>query len=515
MLRNIGGVSGAFGLAVIRQLMLRGPTIGLVALLVVGGSLIGWLYVAEAAKNLETSQAAATVGTEQASAVHQSDRAEAKKLAADLASAIAALKQGLQELAAGLEQVKQGLQQEHDRTDKETHRLAADQAQTQQLAQRESEQARHLAQGLATNLASELATNIDQVRQALQQQSDRIEKLALESPMRPPKRDAAAPEQEGQRDGRLNAVISDVAQLRQAIGALAADVDKVRQALPQESERSERKVAQLATELGEAKQSAQRAREGADRRGQELTADLAQLKEALQRETDRNEKLTRQLSADVAQIKDALRHESEQKVQTADELRAGLAQLKLAVHQLTADLAANRVEVKQRWPLSVAKQSQMPGTLEGPKTAPGPERELPSREPEKLVATRSDAMAEGDANGSARPRENVKFPSSPPSGRDPAAHASTDAGDTELQRLMSRANLLISQGDIGGARIVLERAAETGNARALFALAETFDPVVLAAWGTLGTRGDETRAQELYAKALAGGVDEAKRRLTR
>jgi hypothetical protein len=80
---------------------------------------------------------------------------------------------------------------------------------------------------------------------------------------------------------------------------------------------------------------------------------------------------------------------------------------------------------------------------------------------------------------------------------------------------MSRASLLLSQGDIGAARVVLERAAETGNARALFALAETFDPVVLSAWGALGTRGDATRAQELYAKALAGGVQEAKSRLTR
>ena len=129
MLMTKGGVVGAYGLAVVRQLMSRWPTIGLIAALVVGGGLICWLYVAEVARNLETSKTVATVGTEQASAVPQSDRAEAKKAAADLASAVAALKQGLHELAAGLEQVKQGLQQEHDRTDKETHQLAADLAQ--------------------------------------------------------------------------------------------------------------------------------------------------------------------------------------------------------------------------------------------------------------------------------------------------------------------------------------------------------------------------------------------------
>jgi TPR repeat protein len=86
-------------------------------------------------------------------------------------------------------------------------------------------------------------------------------------------------------------------------------------------------------------------------------------------------------------------------------------------------------------------------------------------------------------------------------------------GIAEAPRLMARANLLLNQGNIGAARIVLEHAAETGNAPALFALAETYDPTTLAAWGTFGTQGDVTRARELYAKALAGGVLEAKDRL--
>jgi len=42
---------------------------------------------------------------------------------------------------------------------------------------------------------------------------------------------------------------------------------------------------------------------------------------------------------------------------------------------------------------------------------------------------------------------------------------------------------------------------------------ETYDPVVLSAWGTFGTQGDVAKAQELYAKALAGGIQEAKDRL--
>jgi TPR repeat protein len=83
----------------------------------------------------------------------------------------------------------------------------------------------------------------------------------------------------------------------------------------------------------------------------------------------------------------------------------------------------------------------------------------------------------------------------------------------EVVSLMARAGLLREQGNIGTARIVLERAAETGSAPALFALAETYDPRILATWGTFGTQGDVAKAQELYAKAFAGGVPEAKERL--
>jgi hypothetical protein len=85
-------------------------------------------------------------------------------------------------------------------------------------------------------------------------------------------------------------------------------------------------------------------------------------------------------------------------------------------------------------------------------------------------------------------------------------------GDPEVARLMVRARVLLAQGNIGAARIVLERAAETGSAQASFMLAETYDPVILSTWGTYGTRGEATKARALYAKAHAGGIQEAKTR---
>jgi hypothetical protein len=44
-------------------------------------------------------------------------------------------------------------------------------------------------------------------------------------------------------------------------------------------------------------------------------------------------------------------------------------------------------------------------------------------------------------------------------------------------------------------------------------LAETYDPVILSAWGTYGTRGEASKAREFYTKADAGGIREAKDRL--
>jgi hypothetical protein len=89
----------------------------------------------------------------------------------------------------------------------------------------------------------------------------------------------------------------------------------------------------------------------------------------------------------------------------------------------------------------------------------------------------------------------------------------TAGGVSEIARLMARANALLAQRDIASARIVLERAVDLGSAKAAFALAETYDPIVLDAWRTFGTLGDVARAKQLYAKARAGGVQEAQDRL--
>ena len=87
-----------------------------------------------------------------------------------------------------------------------------------------------------------------------------------------------------------------------------------------------------------------------------------------------------------------------------------------------------------------------------------------------------------------------------------------ESNGSEAAGLLARAKALLGQGNIGAARVVLERAAETGSAQATFALAETYDPNVLATWRTFGTRGDVIKARDLYARAYDGGIKAAKDR---
>jgi len=54
---------------------------------------------------------------------------------------------------------------------------------------------------------------------------------------------------------------------------------------------------------------------------------------------------------------------------------------------------------------------------------------------------------------------------------------------------------------------------DKGSARAAFILAETYDSRMLRTWGTYGTRADNDKARELYARAAAAGIEAAQERL--
>ena len=85
----------------------------------------------------------------------------------------------------------------------------------------------------------------------------------------------------------------------------------------------------------------------------------------------------------------------------------------------------------------------------------------------------------------------------------------------EVRALLARGNALEATGDLAGARLVLRRAAEAGNARAAFMVAETYDPFVLETLREAGLASNVATARVWYAKAKDLGSEEAPERLER
>jgi len=81
------------------------------------------------------------------------------------------------------------------------------------------------------------------------------------------------------------------------------------------------------------------------------------------------------------------------------------------------------------------------------------------------------------------------------------------------RRLCAQGLVALAAGDIAGARLYLERAAEGGDARALLVLGETYDPATLARMGVLGVKGEAIKARDYYARALAAGMGAARERI--
>lgn len=79
--------------------------------------------------------------------------------------------------------------------------------------------------------------------------------------------------------------------------------------------------------------------------------------------------------------------------------------------------------------------------------------------------------------------------------------------------LLERCESLIAAGDMQAARKELAVAASGGSINARFALAETFDPNVLAAWGLRERVADPGTARTLYEQVLEAGDKRASARI--
>jgi tetratricopeptide (TPR) repeat protein len=267
--------------------------------------------------------------------------------------------------------------------------------------------------------------------------------------------------------------------------------------------------------------------------------ELAQVRQAFQQERDKSEKLARELQAATAANKNAahgqelneMQRALQQEHDKAEQLARELAAAWRALRSQATAMADNAAQDQQLSDLRQALQ-QVEASAAAYQDMLALERAR-NQDLQQQLAARGGASPDRGSNAAASlsatpgwtPTTDKQLALLPANGKPmipaentPATTAARPAvadvpGIPEAPRLMARASLLLSQGNVGTARIVLERAAETGSAPALFALAETYDPATLAAWGTFGTQGDVAKARELYAKAFASGVQEAGDRL--
>ena len=79
--------------------------------------------------------------------------------------------------------------------------------------------------------------------------------------------------------------------------------------------------------------------------------------------------------------------------------------------------------------------------------------------------------------------------------------------------LVARGKELLRDGDFSSARLILERAAEAGDAEAALTLGSTYDPAVLARLGIRGQVANVDSARTWYEKAQELGSTEASARL--
>jgi hypothetical protein len=257
---------------------------------------------------------------------------------------------------------------------------------------------------------------------------------------------------------------------------------------------------------------------------QELAASTGQHRQAVEEERVRGVALARELEITRREIEanaallNKARDDVAQFKQTAEKTTAELQQERERAEASSRELAIARREIETNAALlNKAREdvAQFKQTAEKTTAELQQERDSKNAMSRELAMARESARRTMDGRVTLERAANNQIAQVTQAVGAAAPERPADAeaqGNPEATRLIARAKALLGQGNIAAARIVLERAAETGSAQASFTLAETYDPVILSTWGTQGTRGDATKARELYTKAYAGGIQEAKNR---
>jgi hypothetical protein len=232
------------------------------------------------------------------------------------------------------------------------------------------------------------------------------------------------------------------------------------------------------------------------------------------RENESDDPLANDLAATHAQslATRVVQGGGEQGVEALSEPKRMLDDEREKVDGLTRDLATLKarastaqVEIDSQ-STALAEQARM--LAQERERADGLSRDLAAARSE-IEALKASISAAAQAHAqSAKRLLDREVESTTGSGHD-RTPASVDAS------LLARGEELLKQHDIGGARLVLQRALEGGNMRAALLLGQTYDPRILAAWRTRGIQGEPAKARELYLRAQASGIPDASAYLER
>jgi len=416
-------------------------------------------------------------------------------------------------------------------------RIAGSEAVQAAEAEREQKQALEQERGRADALARELTSlraELDAARiagsEAVQAaEAERKQKQTLE-----------------QERGRADALARELTSLRAELdtartagseAAQAAEAGiKQKQALKQERDRAEalaREQTSLLADLDTARAAGLEAAR---------TAEAAKLEQklALGKEREKTETLTRELASarKEAEARSALLAAAHAEVLQARETNTAIAaEQKLALASerdradaLTRELTSVRNKLEaDNWQIAALNAFRALHLRESADSSQERMAESSSRVIEgkgrspELISGEAVASTSGRSSASELPRpEPQSTAREAASDLDPKVAMGTERSTSasaasrsivDEQRLLARANALLRQADISGARLLLEHALERGSARAAFMLAETYDARVLRSWRAGGITGDLTKARALYERAQAGGIEDAKERI--
>src|SRR6266851_4013967 len=374
-------------------------------------------------------------------------------------------------------------------------------------------------------------------RQALEQERDRADALARELTSLRAELDAAriagpevaqaaeaeikqkqALEQERKQErDKADALARELTSLRAELEAAriagaevaqAAEAEiKQKQALEQERKQERDRADALARELNSVRAELDTARAAGLETAQTTEAAKIEQELAFGKERDKTETVARELAAarKEAAARSALLAAAHAEVlQVTETNRALAAEQKLALaserdrvdalarsQERMAESSSRASEGKGRSPEQISgKAVASTSGRSSVSELPRPEAPSAAREAASDLVPKVAAGTERSTSASAAPRSLV-----------------------DEQRLLARATAFLGQADISGARLLLQHALERGSARAAFMLAETYDAHVLQSWRASGISGDRTKARELYERAQAGGIEDAKERI--